>query len=293
MSRKRKTSPSETGSVWKNPVVVAATITAVLALLGIVIKSSFDYQTSLLLIEVTQTAEAKQTQIAFSPTPTKPVEIAVLKVTSEAQPDGSVRKKAELSIESLGLGTLELTAPATIKAEESAVIQLIITPDSALHGLPQVAVPSLSANDPLVTAAPVSANNPDYVLKFSDRIQVYPIMIAELTGVNFEIVPAGPQEKPATSSLPVGWTWSVTTKSLGRQVLVLTIAIPVIIDQTRYIISAQPLKNIPIEMSVQLPAPLAKISDSISLIVVGLLVGVLTVLIAAYSVKKRRTGDTE
>ena len=185
--------------------------------------------------------------LTYTPFPTytptaNPVEIAVLNINSEVQADGTVKNTADLSIAPLGLGTLQLASPATMKLGESGVIRLTITPDSALVDLPKVTVPTVSASDP------------GYVLEFSDRLQIYPVMIAELKGVNFEIASDGRPEKPVTSSLPVEWIWNVTPKSGGKQTLILAVSVPVIVDQTRDVVSAQTLKNIPIEIRVEVTA---------------------------------------
>lgn len=174
----------------------------------------------------------------LTPSPS-PVEIAVLNIYSEIQADGTVKNTASLSISPLGLGTLELSSPSAIKLGESSIIRLLITPDSVLADLPRVTAPA------------VSTNAPDYVLEFSDRLQIYPVMIAELKGVNFEIESDNRPEKPVTSTMPVEWIWSVTPLSAGKQTLILAISVPVVIDQTRDVVSAQTLKNIPIEIQVE------------------------------------------
>jgi hypothetical protein len=103
----------------------------------------------------------------------------------------------------------------------------------------------------------VSASAPEYVLEFNDRLQIYPVMIAELKGVNFEIESDNRPEKPVTSDMPVEWIWNVTPLSAGKQTLILVISVPVIIDQTHDVVSAQTLKNIPIEIQVEVtPTPI-------------------------------------
>ena len=191
---------------------------------------------------------------AFLPTKTtdsdtNPVEIAVLNVKSETQPDGTIYTTADLSISPVGLGSLDFTSPATMRLGESGLVRLVITPDSALTSLP------------LATITPLSTNDPNNVLQFSDRLQIYPVMSAELKGVNFEIISDGHAEKPVTSTDMVEWVWSVTPKKSGRQSLVLIISIPVIIDQARDILSAHPLKNIPIEIMVE-GTPTLELSDT-------------------------------
>jgi hypothetical protein len=171
-----------------------------------------------------------------------PVEIAVLNVQSAAQSDGSIKKTADLSITALDLGSIQITSPAAIKLGESSVIRLTIAPTSALIALPSVSVSTVEANDL------------GYVLEFSDRLQIDPVMIAELKGVNFEIVSDGYPEKPVTSSLPVEWIWNVTPKSGGKQILILVISVPILIDQTGNNPSSQLLKNVPIEIEMETAA---------------------------------------
>ena len=180
---------------------------------------------------------------------TKPVEIAVLNVKSETQSDGNVYTTADLSISPLGLGSLDFTSPTTMRLGESGLVRLVIIPDSALTGLP------------LATITPLSANDSGAVLQFSDQLQIYPVMRAELNGANFEIVSDGYLEKPVTSTDMVEWVWSVTPKKIGRQSLVLIISVPVIIDQARDILSVRPLKSIPIEIVVE-GTPTLELSDT-------------------------------
>lgn len=168
--------------------------------------------------------------------------MAVLNITSEVQADGTVKKTADLSITPLGLGSVQLTSPSTIRLGESSFVRLTITPDSALAELPQVTVSTASENDP------------GYVLEFNDRLQVYPIMVAELEGANFDIVSDGHSQKVVTSAMPVEWIWSVTPKSGGEQTLILEIYVPVFIDQRFEIFSPHSLKNIPIEIQVEVTA---------------------------------------
>lgn len=245
------------------------------------------------------------TPIALVPTWTatfsaesSPVEIAVLNINSETQSNGTINNTASLSISPLGIGTLQLTSPSTIKFGESSVIRLTITPDSVLANLPRVAAPT------------VSTNAPEYVLEFSDRLQIYPVMIAELKGVKFEIESDNRPEKPVVSTMPVEWIWNVTPLSAGKQTLILAISIPVIVDQTRNVVSAQTLKNIPIEIQVEItptpipsktPTPLPPIArigeklienvTAITVAVIGL-IGALAGVYVTYINAKKNEGTT-
>jgi hypothetical protein len=62
-------------------------------------------------------------------------------------------------------------------------------------------------------------------LKVSNR------MAAELTGVNFDIAPAGSQTQYISAVEPTNWTWHVKAKSEGDQILDLTLSAIVQIDE--------------------------------------------------------------
>lgn len=188
-------------------------------------------------------------EVTYTPK-TTPVEIAVLNLVSEIQPDGSVLNKAELSIAPIGLGSIRLKSPRKMKLNESRTIRLTIAPNSALMSLPKS------------TLSPLSSNEPNTVLQIRDNIQIFPVMKAELIGVNFDIESDGSPEKPVISSSIVEWIWTITPKDIDKQTLELIISIPVIIDHSRDIISAKPIDNIPIEIIVEGRATLVPTNTS-------------------------------
>lgn len=169
-----------------------------------------------------------------------PFEIAVLNINFEKQSDGTLKRTATLSISPLGLGSLQLTHPTIIHQGESSIIRLTITPDTVLE--------NLSKNEPSMTFS----DSNDYVLRVNDRVQIFPVMIAELRGDNFKIKSDNHPEKPVTSSMPVEWIWTVTPLSSGEQVLILEISIPVIIDKAHEITSVHTFKNILIDLQVEM-----------------------------------------
>jgi hypothetical protein len=161
---------------------------------------------------------ATQSNTTIIPVPTRPV-LAFLNVNNVFQSDGDILTKAELSLEPIGIGNLELTAPSKIKLGESGLIRLSIKPEQKLLELPRVIVPTIGADQPV-----------SYTLQINDKIQMYPIMVAELHGINIDIAPSGRLERGVTSSSTVEWVWTIKPKSLGLQSLAITISIPVIYD---------------------------------------------------------------
>jgi hypothetical protein len=237
----------------------------------------------------------------ISPEPTSspipaPVELAILNITSSPMADGTIAKKAELSIAPLGVGNIEIYYPSVMKEGESSTVRLTITPNSALTDLPRVYKTPYSASS--------SQNDIKYYLNFNDQVEIYPVMSAELRGINFDILSDERPEKPVISSSVVEWIWNVRPKSTGKQSLIMFISVPVIIDKAHDIISARPIKNIPIEIIVegqealiltttstlptptitQLP-PLNRIGEKLiedSPVVLGALITLIVGLITAY-----------
>ncbi len=161
---------------------------------------------------------------------------------------------ARLTIDPLEYGNLLVEFPTDMDVGYSSIIWLKIIPDSALDHLPKISRASLSRGldfgpDSIPNAGPLVY--PDHVLKFNDRIQVYPVMSAELRGANFEIDPPGPQIVAITSSSSVDWVWSVMPRQQGTQSLVLSISIPVIINQNTQQMVSHPLKSVPLGIDVR------------------------------------------
>ncbi len=173
----------------------------------------------------------------LAPTPVASL-VSVL-VKSEVQPDGTVKNTSTLSLNSLGVGELLLTYPKEMDLQNTDLVRLSITPDGALINLLSVAVPTQNPSLP----AP---------LKFTDRIDIYPIMQANLSGVGFEITPDEQPRKAILSDRPTEWTWSLKPKQEGLHLIVVRVSIPVIVDSEEETIETT-LKNIPAEIKVTKP----------------------------------------
>ena len=188
------------------------------------------------------------------------VRLAVLNIISEQLSDGTFKNTAELSISPLGIGSFELANPSKMKFGESKIVRLVIDPNPVLiRPTPYVTLTPL----PLATGQSslmfyafertrVSAEmtrNSNSLVKINNEVQIYPVMRAELTGINFEIMSDGFPEKPVISSSSIEWLWTITPKSGGSQSLVLQISIPIIVVTD--IRSIKPLASIPFEVVVE------------------------------------------
>lgn len=170
----------------------------------------------------------------ITPTPTPIVALGTLTLQSEVQPDGTVKNSSSLSVNSLGVGDLLLTYPQEINIRDSALVRLSITPSKALVTLQSVAVPTQNPTLP-----------PPF--RFTDRIDIYPVMQAELSGAGFEITPDPQPLKAVVSDKPTEWTWTLKPKEEGSLLIVVRISVPVRVDGVdKYLFTT--LKNIPAEI---------------------------------------------
>lgn len=163
----------------------------------------------------TQTASPTPTLIP-SPTPTPVAIFSSTTLTTQIQPDGTVKNVSQLSLNSLGFGEVTLSYPKEINIHDSALVRLSIDPDSSIVSFLTVVTTSVSA-----TQTPIT---------FTDRIEIYPVMQADLYGVGFDITSEENSLKVITSDRPAEWTWSIKPKQSGSQSLVIRITVPVKVD---------------------------------------------------------------
>ncbi len=164
--------------------------------------------------------------------------MATLKIASLTNPDGSLTNTASLSINSLGIGTLELDAPETLDIHDTTTVTLRLALEDEFTSLPEV--PASDGEDDLPTDA----------LRYTDQIDIYPVMNAELVGSGFEITSSGSTQKVILSNTPVEWMWSIKPKDTGTHSLRMIISIPVIVDEQRNILSTHTLQSIPVRIEV-------------------------------------------
>ena len=208
--------------------------------------------------------------ITPSPTPVSSQSnlIGYVVVNSETQTNGVVKNTVDLSINSIGVGQLSLTLPSKIILGDSGVVSLSITPDNNLAKLINITVPTQNSN---------SLPQP---FQFTDTIDIYPVMSADLSSAGFEITANDQPEKVILSDRPTEWAWTIKAKEDGNQLLLVRISIPAIIEGVEQPIST-PLKNIPAEIKVT-KSWNRRIED-ISSYLIPSLIGLVGVLLGIYA----------
>ena len=168
--------------------------------------------------------------------PTSVASVATLKIASLTNPDGTSTSTASLSINTLGIGTLALDSPEALDVHDTGMVTLRLALGEEFSSLPE--------------APDGDGDLPTNALRYTDNIDIYPVMNAELIGSGFEITASGSEQKVLLSNTPVEWIWSIKPKETGSHSLRLVISIPVIVDEQRDILSTHTLHSIPVQIEV-------------------------------------------
>ena len=145
--------------------------------------------------------------------------------------------------ENLGVGQMDISSPDTMSMGESRTIRLKISPAEQLAALTPVPAPGKTPD------------LPQFVYKFSGNVQLYPVMIAELRALSFDIDRKGPQRRDVKPNETATWDWIISARTTGRQELSIEISIPAVINGVYSEMSTSVLQNIPMVIQVQPPAP--------------------------------------
>jgi hypothetical protein len=252
----KKKEPRKFASVEVQKIVVAgAILVALLGLIGTGINAFVS------TIRPTVTPTTFPTETPF------PDSLAYVLIESETQPDGTLKNTVNLSINAVGVGQLLLTSPTKMDLGDSNIVRLSITPDSTLVNLSSVSIPTQNSD---VLPPP---------FRFNDRIDIYPVMQAELSGAGFEIAPDVQSQKVILSDKPTEWVWSIKPKDEGTHLISVRISIPVNIDGAENVLDTT-IKNIPTVINVT--KSLQRRIDDMSPFVVPALIGLIGVLVGAY-----------
>jgi hypothetical protein len=205
------------------------------------------------------------------------------------QADGTLRTTANVRVQdNLGVGQMDIASPDTMLMGESRTIRLKVSSADQLAGLTPIPAPGKTPD------------LPQFVLRFSGNVQLYPIMIAELRALFFDIDRQGPQRRDIKANEPATWDWIISPRSSGRQELSIEISIPALINGVYSEMNTNVLHNVPMVIQVQqlVPTPTptpsldTQIRDSIinnSGAIIVALIGLLGTLVGIlYKMKTRQ-----
>lgn len=180
---------------------------------------------------------------ARSPVPGAPG-IAVQNPQTQKQADGNLVTTAKVTAaENLGLGQIDLAYPETLQMGESRTIRLKLSPAQQLASMTPVAVPAKTPD------------LPSFVYKFGGNIDLYPVMMAELRAIKFDVKPAGVQRRTVDPTKEAIWDWVVSPTMTGHQDLSLELSVPAIVNGVATDLSTEVIKNLVFNIDVQNPPP--------------------------------------
>lgn len=171
------------------------------------------------------------------PTPTPIAVLSSLVLNAQVQPDGTLKSTSSLTLNAIGIGELSLSHPEEMNLHDSGTVRLSIMPDGTIISLTSIG----TSLDSLPTPPSI---------EFTDRIDIYPVMHADLLGEGFAISPEKQSLKAITSDRPTEWIWSIQPKRSGLQALAVLITIPVKVDGVDEDLSYS-LKSIPAYVDVK------------------------------------------
>ena len=166
--------------------------------------------------------------------------IRVQDIQTNTQANGSVSTTAQVTADNLGLGQIEVSYHDTMLISESQTLRLRISPAQQLVSLTPVAAPGKTPD------------LPQFVYKFGGNIDIYPLMIAEIRALKFDVTPSGPVKRTVDPKSAIIWDWIVSPRETGRQDLFIEISIPAVINGVDF---TQVLQDLPLVIQVQTPTP--------------------------------------
>lgn len=166
--------------------------------------------------------------------------IRVQDIKTNTQANGSASTTAQVTADNLGLGQIEVSYHDTMLISESQTLRLRISPAQQLVSLTPVAVPGKTPE------------LPSFAWKFGGNIDIYPLMIAEIRALKFDVTPQGPIKRTVDPKSSIIWDWIVSPRETGRQDLFIEMSIPAVINGVDF---TQVLQDLPLVIQVQSPTP--------------------------------------
>lgn len=210
--------------------------------------------------------------------------IRVQDIKTSTLANGSSSTTAQVTANNLGLGQLEVSYRDSMRIGESQTLRLRISPAQQLVSLTPVAAPGKTPD------------LPQFVYKFGGNIDIYPLMIAEIRALKFDVTPSGPLKRSVDPKSEIIWDWIISPRETGRQDLFIEISIPAVING---IDSTQVLQDLPAAIQVESPTPtpvplanrigesMANNSGAILVALIGLFGTIIGLLYKANSDSKR------
>lgn len=116
------------------------------------------------------------------------------------------------------MGNFVFVAPISMDLNESALVRLSLVPSAS----GEISDASVTIITPSITNSQPISNTSVY----TGSVRLHSRMSAELTGINFDIVSSNPKEQSIFAGQETLWTWTISSKKEGSQVINVAIIVP-------------------------------------------------------------------
>ncbi len=169
----------------------------------------------------------------------------------------SVEGGVERKLGSIGLGNVLIMLPKRMFVNQSRQVSLSLIPLKEVTNI-SIDTDSNKANSQLI----------------SDVVQLYSVMAAELKAANFEIGAGTIDTKVVSNRVTTDWTWVISPRATGDQLLIVEISVPVQVQGFQGI-ATKAVYSRQLSLAVSKPFDWADFLKNVS-IGVAILVGIIT-----------------
>lgn len=190
--------------------------------------------------------------------------------------DNEVWSSGTILLTSNELAAAILVFPQKIRLGDSNIVSLSLIPSNLFNSSSARSTEAVNSN---ILVAP---------FQLTDKIQIYPIMHAKLSGVGFDISSSTENEQTVSIDEITEWLWTIKPKETGKHVLVIDIAVPGIVGGKQQQLDAN-VNLFPIEILVE-----KSLSDQIQGILPYILpatIGLIGVIIGLFVNRYKRIED--
>ena len=167
-----------------------------------------------------------------TPVTVLPAESAISNVNFVEQ-NGFTQITADLYLPQVGTGRVEILAPAKMLISETRTVKLTV---------------SFGNTVPEQTSTPTQ---PLSLFQLTQQARQYPVLIAEIKGERFQILPGGPVQKTVAPDIVTEWLWAITPLAGDKQILSLALLSPVTVGSNQEILDTMQIVDLPITIEIQ------------------------------------------
>ena len=171
-----------------------------------------------------------------TPVTVLPAESAISDVNFVEQ-NGFTQITADLYLPQIGTGRVEILAPAKMLISETRTVKLTVSFRNTVPEQTSTPTPPL----------PLSVS----LFQLTQQARRYPVLIAEIKGERFQVLPGGAVQKTVAPDTVTEWLWAITPLAGDKQILSLALFSPVTVGANQEILDTMQIVDLPITIEIQ------------------------------------------